>query len=87
MENPILKSLRENWMLLVFVVGFIASWTSLNARLTNAESKVAELDTTYEQIKQLQIDVAVIREKVSSESIARQVEIGVSDALKEYVKP
>ena len=30
--------LRENWMLLAFIAMLIASWTTLNTRLTQAET-------------------------------------------------
>lgn len=83
MEN-ILKQLRENWVILFFIGTLIASWTMFSNRLTNAEGKVLKLETTYGQIQQIQIDVAVIKEKTSNENIKNQVRQGITEALANY---
>lgn len=79
-----MKSLRENWMIVLFIGGLVISWTMFSTRLTTAEGKIAELTTTNEQIKQIQIDVAIIQEKISSENIKLQVRQGVAEALQGY---
>lgn len=63
MENFI-KQLRENWVILLFMGSVVMSWTMFSARLTQAELKIQELEILKEQIQKIQIDVAVIKERI-----------------------
>lgn len=84
LELSSMESLRKYWVIIIFLGGLIATWTLFSARLSNAEDKIGQLTTVNEQIKQIQIDVAVIKEKTSNENIKLQVQQGVSDALQNY---
>ena len=59
-----LKNLRENWVIWLFLGSVIMSWSMFSTRLSQAEAKIQELQTTNEQIRQIQIDIAVIKEKI-----------------------
>ena len=51
-------------MILTFVGGVIAGWVMFNARLSTAESTVLELQITHQELKQMQINVAIMAVKV-----------------------
>lgn len=78
------QQLRDYWFIIMCLVSLVVGWTWFSARLQNAEAKIQELSTTNEQIKQIQIDVAIIQEKLSSENIKLQVRLGVGEALSLY---
>lgn len=82
MEQTYLKSIRENWMILVFVGGVIGSWVMFDSRLTSAEAKIIGFETTSEQIKQIQIDVAVISVKTEVvQSDIQEIKRDIKQAL------
>lgn len=60
MENS-LKQLRDNWMILTFLVVMILWYGNTNARLTAVEAQQVEQATTDEKVDKLVIDVAVIK--------------------------
>lgn len=59
--NPILKQLRENWVIIVFIGMLIISWTNQNSRLVNAEKRLDSDDLLLQQINQININVAVMQ--------------------------
>ena len=63
-ENTPLKQLRDNWVVLSFIVMLIVSWTTFNSRLTSAEEDIKDLKLISQQITQMQVDIAVIKNQV-----------------------
>ena len=64
--NNFMTQLRDNWMIILFIGALITSWTMFSSRLSNAEEKIQELEEVYNQIEQMKIDIAVIRERVTN---------------------
>jgi len=66
-----MKTLRENWMILVFIVSMIITWTQFQNRIATLELSVAKLDSRVEAnvgtLTGLKTDIAEI--KVSLEYI------------------
>ncbi len=44
MNENVLKIIRENWVLIIFIVSIIVGYTTQNARLTALESNDAKQD-------------------------------------------
>ena len=65
MQNS-LKQLRDNWVIITCIVAMISTWTMYSSRLANAEEKIVELQVVNNQIQQIQIDVAVIKEQITN---------------------
>lgn len=62
----LLKQLRENWLILIFLGSMIVSWTTFNTRLAQAESDIKELRLAIISIQDIKVDIAVVKEKVTS---------------------
>ncbi len=62
----LLKQLRENWLILIFLGSMIVSWTTFNTRLAQAESDIKELRSAIISIQDIKVDMAVVKEKVTS---------------------
>ena len=58
------KQLRDNWVILVAIVGLIATWTTFNNRLANAELKIIDLETIADNINNINTRIAVIQTDV-----------------------
>ncbi len=58
------KQIRENWVILSFIVALIMSWATFNTRLTSAEGDIATLSQVVTQINQININVAVIQQQL-----------------------
>lgn len=58
------KQLRDNWVILVFIVGLIVTWTTFNTRLTQAETDIRDLKELSQQLNQQALDIAVIKTDV-----------------------
>jgi len=71
MTENAMKTLRENWMILVFIVSMIITWTQFQNRIATLELSVAKLDSRVEAnvgtLTGLKTDIAEI--KVSLEYI------------------
>jgi len=65
-EKGLLNHIRENWMIVVAIFGLVITWTTLNTRLSTAETKLIEQQTVINQIQEIQISIAVIQEKITS---------------------
>lgn len=63
-QMPIIKDIRENWMLVVFIGGLIVGWTTINARLTQAENDVEQLSEVVSEINQININLAKVSKDV-----------------------
>lgn len=82
MENPLIKGIRDNWMILAFIVGLIMSSTAFNSRLTNVEAQANKLETANEEMKQMHIDIAVITSKVENiEADTSEIKKDLKDVL------
>ncbi len=64
--DKFLTQLRENWVILLFMGSVIMSWTMFSARLADAEQKIQDLQTIVSEINQININVAVIQEQIST---------------------
>jgi hypothetical protein len=60
------KQIRDNWVILSFIVMLIVSWTTQNTRLTSAENQIEELSVVVTQINQININLATITEHLKS---------------------
>ena len=63
MEN-FLTQIKNNWIILSFIVALIVSWTNVNSRLVQAENDIEQLSHVVTQINEINIRLAVIQEKV-----------------------
>jgi hypothetical protein len=59
-----LKQIKDNWIILSFIVALIVSWTNINSRLVQAENDIQQLSQVVVQINEINIRLAVIQEKV-----------------------
>lgn len=62
--EPLFTQIRKDWVIIIFIGTLIASWTMFSARLGQAEQKIIKLESTNEQILQIQLDIAVIKEQI-----------------------
>lgn len=60
MESTI-KQIRENWIILCFIVALIVSWTNTNSRLASAENDVEQLSQVVTQINDINIRLGEIQ--------------------------
>jgi len=58
--------IKDNWVVLAFIGALIVSWSNINSRLALAEKERANLFEIAGQIQEIQISIAVIREKITS---------------------
>ncbi len=58
------RQIRDNWVILSFIVMLIISWTTINNRLAQAEENIKSLQEISSQMNQMQIDIAVIKNQV-----------------------
>lgn len=56
-----LRQIKDNWVILCFIVALIVSWTNVNSRLVSAESDIQEISDTLVQINQINTSVAEIK--------------------------
>lgn len=61
-----LKQIKDNWVILCFIVALIVSWTNINSRMVQAETDIAQLSQVVDKINSIDIKLAVIQEKVSN---------------------
>lgn len=59
-----IKQLRENWVLILFIGMMIASWTTFNNRLAQAEDHIKELSNVAQILNDLDKKVAVIQNDI-----------------------
>lgn len=74
-NTDFLKSLRDNWMLLMFIGGMVVSWVRFEnnikaheARLSDVEEKVVKVDAFNSDVR---VDIAEI--KVILEEMRRDI--------------
>lgn len=60
-----LKQLRDNWILLVALVSMIIWSANVNTQLAQAQKERDEIFNLLDVVYEIQIDVAVIKEKIS----------------------
>lgn len=63
--EKITQEIRENWMILGFIVAMILWYGSVNSRITAVEAKQIDQQTLVEKINQIQADVSFIRGQLS----------------------
>lgn len=63
--EKIFLQIKDNWIILCFIVALIVSWTNANSRLVNAESEIEELHRVVAQINQINISLAEIKTDIS----------------------
>lgn len=63
-KSPFLKQIKDNWIILSFIVALIVSWTNVNSRLVQAENDIAQLSQVVDRINTMDVRLAVIQEKV-----------------------
>ena len=61
-----LKQVKDNWVILCFIVALIVSWTNTNSRLASAEGQVEELSSIINQINNINITLGRMDEKLQS---------------------
>lgn len=44
MSEAFLKSLRENWIFIIFIGGLVAGWTSMGSDISTLQNKVQTLE-------------------------------------------
>jgi uncharacterized small protein (DUF1192 family) len=52
-------------MIIVAIVGLIATWTTFNNRLANAEHKITQLEEVVTAIQDLNVRIAVIQTDIN----------------------
>jgi hypothetical protein len=62
--NNLFKSIKENWMIISFIVGFVISWTTVTQRLNEVEKDIERLQSLESSINTIQLDVAIIKEQI-----------------------
>lgn len=60
------KQIRDNWVIVAFIVSLIVTWTTFNSRLAKAESDIQDLSQVITQINNIDINIAVIQEKITA---------------------
>lgn len=65
------KQLKENYVIIVFIVGLIVTWTTFNSRLSQAELDIKDLKTAVAEITNIKITVERI--DTSVDFIKKQV--------------
>lgn len=65
MDNFV-KTLKEAWFLIAFIVFMVLWYGSVNTRLEAVETKQLEQQAILDKINQLVIDVAVIKNDVAT---------------------
>ncbi len=60
-----LKPIKDNWVILAFLVSLVIGWTTMNTRLANAEAKIDQLSQVVTQINAISLNVAVIQTDVN----------------------
>ncbi len=63
--KDILKTLRENWPILTFLVAMVVWYANTNSRITAVEAKVDENTTVIVQIADMKTDIEVIKANVT----------------------
>ncbi len=64
MDN-LLKEVRENWMILCFIVTVIISWTNLNSKLVQAQSDIENLKQALNQIYEMKATLEGIKTDIT----------------------
>lgn len=62
--DDLFKNIKNNWMIITFIVGFVISWTTVNARLSEAEKDIEKLQSVTDSINKIELDVAIIKEQI-----------------------
>ena len=62
--DDLFKNIKSNWMIITFIVGFVISWTTVNARLSQAEKDIEKLQSVTESINDIKLDVGIIKEQI-----------------------
>lgn len=62
--DDLFKNIKNNWMIITFIVGFVISWTTVNARLSQAEKDIEKLQSVTESINDIKLDVGIIKEQI-----------------------
>lgn len=62
--DPLFKELRSNWWIIVFIGTLIVGWVNMQSRIANAENKINDLESIYQKVETLTIDMAIIKTDV-----------------------
>jgi len=60
-----LKQIKDNWIILLFIVSLITTWTTFNSRLIEAEGDINKLQTIVESINEIKTNIAVMQNDIS----------------------
>ena len=63
-QPSLIKEIRNNWVLIIFIGSLIVGWTNLSNRIAANETMAQENKTSLEAIIQIQIDLATIKKDV-----------------------
>ena len=61
-----IRQVRDNWVILCFIVALIVSWTNTNSRLASAEGQVEELSSVVNQINNINVTLGRMDEKLQA---------------------
>jgi hypothetical protein len=61
MSQSIGNEIKSNWMIILFIGGLIVTWTTFNARLTQAENEIDQLSQVVSDISQINLNLADIK--------------------------
>jgi len=63
--NNLLKDIKENWILVVFIAGLIVGWTTFSNRLDTVEVLAKENKSTLQKIEEIRVDIAVMKNDIA----------------------
>ena len=61
---PIIKDIKNYWMIILFIGGLIVGWTTINTRLSQAENRVEQLSKVVTEINQINITLTKLDKDV-----------------------
>ncbi len=68
--DQLLKNIKDNWVIIIFLGTIIATWTNFSNAIENHEKRIVSIEETNKQylttLQQIQVDVAVVRTKIET---------------------
>lgn len=64
-QSNFIKQVRDNWVILCFIVALIVQWTNFNTRIANAEADISNLLSVVNQINEINVRIAVIQADIN----------------------
>ncbi len=60
-DTNLIKDIRNNWIIIVFIASIIIGWTTFNNRLGAVEVQADNNSSALQSIQKMQIDIATMK--------------------------